>query len=60
MGDTMSAAFASVRAAKTIVLTTYKRDGTAVATPVSIACTTSFDPIRVRPSPDLSAHAAYR
>ena len=33
----MSAAFASVRAAKTIVLTTYKRDGTAVATPVSIA-----------------------
>jgi uncharacterized protein len=36
-GDAMSAAFASVRNAKTILLTTYKRDGTAVDTPVSIA-----------------------
>jgi hypothetical protein len=33
----MNATFASVRNAKTILLTTYKRDGTAVATPVSIA-----------------------
>jgi PPOX class probable F420-dependent enzyme len=33
----MSAAFAPVRNAKTILLTTYKRDGTAVGTPVSIA-----------------------
>jgi PPOX class probable F420-dependent enzyme len=29
--------FASVKDAKTILLTTYKRDGTAVSTPVSIA-----------------------
>ncbi len=33
----MSAAFASVKNAKTVLLTTYKRDGTAVGTPVSIA-----------------------
>ncbi|MGD0705821.1 MAG: PPOX class F420-dependent oxidoreductase [Trebonia sp.] len=33
----MTTAFASVKNAKTILLTTYKRDGTAVATPVSIA-----------------------
>jgi hypothetical protein len=33
----MSTAFASVKNAKTILLTTYKRDGTAVGTPVSIA-----------------------
>src|SRR5689334_22882889 len=33
----MSAGFASVRNAKTVLLTTYKRDGTGVATPVSIA-----------------------
>ena len=33
----MSAAFAPVKDAKTILLTTYKRDGTAVGTPVSIA-----------------------
>jgi hypothetical protein len=33
----MSAAFALVENAKTILLTTYKRDGTAVGTPVSIA-----------------------
>ena len=33
----MSAAFAPVENAKTILLTTYKRDGTAVGTPVSIA-----------------------
>jgi uncharacterized protein len=33
----MSAAFASVRNAKTILLTTYKRDGMAVSTPVSLA-----------------------
>jgi hypothetical protein len=33
----MSAAFAPVENAKTILLTTYKRDGTAIGTPVSIA-----------------------
>ena len=33
----MSAAFAPVESAKTILLTTYKRDGTVVGTPVSIA-----------------------
>jgi uncharacterized protein len=33
----MSAAFAPVENAKTILLTTYKRDGTAVGTPVSVA-----------------------
>ena len=33
----MSASFGEVKNAKTILLTTYKRDGTAVATPVSIA-----------------------
>ncbi|MGH3198077.1 MAG: PPOX class F420-dependent oxidoreductase [Streptosporangiaceae bacterium] len=33
----MSAALAPIRDAKTILLTTYKRDGTAVATPVSVA-----------------------
>ena len=33
----MSAAFAPVENAKTILLTTYKRDGTTVGTPVSIA-----------------------
>ena len=33
----MNAALASIRDAKTILLTTYKRDGTAVATPVSVA-----------------------
>lgn len=33
----MSAALESVKNAKTILLTTYKRDGTAVATPVSVA-----------------------
>jgi uncharacterized protein len=33
----MSAGFASVRNAKTVLLTTYKRDGTPVGTPVSIA-----------------------
>jgi uncharacterized protein len=33
----MSAMLAPVKNAKTIVLTTFKRDGTAVATPVSIA-----------------------
>ena len=33
----MSSDFASVRNAKTILLTTYKRDGTPVPTPVSIA-----------------------
>jgi uncharacterized protein len=33
----MSAGLASIRDAKTILLTTYKRDGTAVATPVSLA-----------------------
>ena len=33
----MSAAFAPVKDAKTILLTTYKRDGMAVGTPVSIA-----------------------
>ena len=33
----MSTAFAPVRNAKTVLLTTYKRDGTAVGTPVSIA-----------------------
>jgi hypothetical protein len=36
-GDTVSASFASVKNAKTILLTTYKRDETAVSTPVSIA-----------------------
>lgn len=36
-GHAMNAAFASVKNAKTILLTTYKRDGTAVGTPVSIA-----------------------
>ena len=39
----MSAAFAPVKNAKTILLTTYKRDGTAVGTPVS----TAFDGDRV-------------
>jgi hypothetical protein len=33
----MSADFASVKDAKTVLLTTYKRDGTPVGTPVSIA-----------------------
>ena len=33
----MSAAFAPVKHARTVLLTTYKRDGTAVGTPVSIA-----------------------
>jgi uncharacterized protein len=33
----MGATFGSVKNAKTILLTTYKRDGTAVGTPVSIA-----------------------
>jgi uncharacterized protein len=33
----MSTGFAAVRDAKTVLLTTYKRDGTAVETPVSIA-----------------------
>jgi hypothetical protein len=33
----MSAAFGPVKDAKTILLTTYKRDGTAVGTPVSLA-----------------------
>ena len=33
----MSARFTAVRDAKTVLLTTYKRDGTAVETPVSIA-----------------------
>jgi hypothetical protein len=33
----MNAALASIRDAKTILLTTYKRDGTPVATPVSVA-----------------------
>ena len=33
----MNAGLASIRDAKTILLTTYKRDGTAVATPVSVA-----------------------
>jgi len=33
----MSAAFGPVKDVKTILLTTYKRDGTAVDTPVSIA-----------------------
>jgi uncharacterized protein len=32
----MNAALAPIRDAKTILLTTYKRDGTAVATPVSV------------------------
>ena len=33
----MSAGFTAVKDAKTVLLTTYKRDGTAVETPVSIA-----------------------
>jgi PPOX class probable F420-dependent enzyme len=33
----MNAAFGTLKDAKTILLTTYKRDGTAVGTPVSIA-----------------------
>jgi len=33
----MNAALAPIRDAKTILLTTYKRDGTAVGTPVSVA-----------------------
>jgi hypothetical protein len=33
----MSAALAPLKDAKTILLTTYKRDGTAVDTPVSVA-----------------------
>ena len=33
----MKAGLAPIRDAKTILLTTYKRDGTAVATPVSLA-----------------------
>jgi PPOX class probable F420-dependent enzyme len=33
----MNAGLASISGAKTILLTTYKRDGTAVATPVSLA-----------------------
>jgi PPOX class probable F420-dependent enzyme len=36
-GNAMSAAFAPVNNAKTVLLTTYKRDGTPVGTPVSIA-----------------------
>jgi len=36
-GDVVSSDLMSVRDAKTIVLTTYKRDGTPVQTPVSIA-----------------------
>ena len=52
----MNAALAPIRDAKTILLTTYKRDGTAVATPVSVA----FDP-RVRPSaPALRCSTASR
>jgi PPOX class probable F420-dependent enzyme len=37
VGDSSSAALARFRRQKTIALTTYRRDGTAVATPVSIA-----------------------
>jgi len=33
----MSAALVPLKSSKTILLTTYKRDGTAVGTPVSIA-----------------------
>ncbi len=33
----MNTDLAPIRDAKTILLTTYKRDGTAVATPVSVA-----------------------
>ena len=40
----MNAAFAPISNAKTILLTTYKRDGTPVATPVSLA----FDGERAR------------
>jgi len=36
-GEPVSSDLATARAAKTILLTTYKRDGTAVGTPVSIA-----------------------
>ena len=36
-GATMNAGLAPIRDAKTILLTTYKRDGTAVPTPVSVA-----------------------
>jgi PPOX class probable F420-dependent enzyme len=36
-GNAMNAALAPLKDAKTILLTTYKRDGTAVSTPVSIA-----------------------
>jgi hypothetical protein len=36
-GDPMNAVVVSVRNAKTILLTTYRRDETAVGTPVSIA-----------------------
>ena len=39
----MSSQFESIRGAGTILLTTYKRDGTAVGTPVSVA----FDQDRV-------------
>ena len=37
MGGMMDSYLAAVENTKTILLTTYKRDGTAVATPVSIA-----------------------
>jgi len=36
-GDVVSSDLMSIRDAKTVVLTTYKRDGTPVQTPVSIA-----------------------
>jgi uncharacterized protein len=36
-GEPVTSDLATARAAKTILLTTYKRDGTAVGTPVSIA-----------------------
>jgi uncharacterized protein len=36
-GNIMSTAFSAVKGAGTVLLTTYKRDGTGVGTPVSIA-----------------------
>ena len=36
-GDTMAGEFDSLKGTKTILLTTYKRDGTPISTPVSIA-----------------------
>jgi PPOX class probable F420-dependent enzyme len=36
-GDTVSSDLVSVKGTKTILLTTYKRDGSSVSTPVSIA-----------------------